>query len=244
MAIGAPDWTQVTMVKFTPSATDFKELAARLGCPAQYDLRGQAIFIDDFENGLYWCEDLNGGSSTIALSTVISASNSHSVELVAGNTSNDYARLYRQIPYLRPAVYGMEAKITAFSDDIDYIYLAFDYKTITMGYTANLRFNHREHLLEVEQQSGVWYEVTDQCRKSYPFCNPFNYVKIVADTENHNWVRIIFNETEYDVSDIPLFQYARALDPAIAFWIKVENLDTKIAGEYVDDVVITIDEPL
>lgn len=242
MAHGTEDWGVTSGLKTTYKLSDMGELAVRLGSIVSFDRRGDVVVLDDFEaSTLKWHTIRVGTGAAAALSTTAARNGSQSLKLTMGDAENDTTYAYRYAPN---PVLGKIGGEYSFS-------LGADLKLLT--HTLLLRdgaYQHDPYIIYYPQDNILGYhdsdggitELTDSLDLyEYPFF--FNTWKLVVDFKKEEYVRAIVNEVEYDLSGISYKKTVSATTPLFRLALAVVNNSAGNHHVYVDDVIITQNEP-
>lgn len=243
MAHGTPDYGITAGRVTTHQLTDLGELAARLGSPITFDRRGDVIFWDDFECGAgKWVLGSSGAGGAAALSTERARSGESSIKLTAGSDVNEQASMQHvaAFPVLSPL--GMEASFN-FASVCEWIEFAFSVVYADRVIFPFIRYNHQAGTLQYRDSSGAQVTIAT-VGTADTTATLFNTMKVVVDTQEEEFVRVLFNENAYDLSGIACQSSASAAWRKALVEIQLEGHtgDNDIA--YVDDVIFTQNEPL
>jgi len=245
---GWPDYTRVTglVENYDEYAQNYPvgmgDGAARMGSIKTYDMRGRVIFMDDFEATVLKWERANvgvGGSQ--ALDTLHARNGNQSCRLTTNTGAGRQSQITRYIPQPRMARIGLEMSF--------YIPISFGIFEILLrsfdGGDANytgVRFVEATRTIEYLDDVGAWVDTgfVWDANNRYGI---FNTLKFVIDYQQDEYVRILYNYQELDLTGIPTQWFGWAIDPrmqlmANAVGDNINNIDC-----YVDDVIATTMEP-
>jgi len=237
-----PDYTSKWKNKTISSLVDNGELAARLGNIDTFDRRGNVIWMDDFEDNINkWAQTTLGTGAAVSLSTVKAHTGGSSCKLTTGDNTANSTFIYKQLAYPATGKMGLELAVQH-HESIKYIDIVLHFYTGTRCYSAQLRYDVDDEDLEFRNLAGAFINLNattvPQSEETL-----FNVYKIVCDSALNKWVRIIVNDTEYDVSEYFMWDAADATAPYLLVSIAItpdinDNLDC-----YVDNVIVTQNEP-
>lgn len=221
---------------------DLGELASRLGSIVTYDRRGSVYWFEDFENGIEGIfPQTSGVGAEVRLTHKYVFRGLLSAKLTGGSDSTLSAGILKRIAPALLTTYGLEATVSVESD-VDFIRLGFQYNT---GIT---RYN------------GAFYiDVTTQ--KLYYLSNAFTLVvidsaliedndptlfftaKVVIDLVNNKYIRALFNQTEYDLTNIGIYSVADTTIPRIEASVFCFSVSGSNGIAYVDNIIVTVGDP-
>ncbi len=242
MAHGTPDWGVTAGRVTTYQLTDLGELAARLGSPITFDRRGDVIWWDDFECGFsHWLTTPSGAGATAALSTARARNGRTSALLVAGSDANHSEQMVHRQAVPTLSRLGSEFSFSLDTNDHT-INLIVRTQDGTTQATYSVRWDGVLNVLQY-QDSGAAL-VTFATNIILPEDETlFNTFKLVVDASTGQYVRFLLNESSYSLSGI-----GGRVDPvAAAPMEEVFIVNTGLAGfnaaAYIDDVILTQNEP-
>jgi len=224
------------------SVTDLGELAVRLGGIVHFDRRGDVVFLDAFEEGLLkWGATYVGAGAGVALSNVLARSGGWSVLLTAGSDGGRYATISHVIPYPVLSRFGLECSF-CIDNNLAALTMAFSlYDGVNLR-TAALKYDYVGKALQYKNDVG-YYQNLATGLDLFHAGSPFWTWKVVANFGEGTYERAILNETEYDLEGEGLGSEASAVVPNLEVWIQNKGVAGQNAEVYVDDVIITQNEP-
>ena len=218
------------------------ELAARLGSPVRHDRRGQLIYANSFDNGLGNIQSsVYGTGAEVALAPDNTEIGGYSLRLTAGSSSGGMARVWCLLPHLPVSSTGVALR---FQTPQNYTYWdvgVFHYNGTT-GTAAVVRYILADRDLWVMCGEDSWERIDDNLYLSV-LSGLFHYFKLVFDPSTGKYVRLLINNSTYDLSAYNCWQYAettyRHMTPDIRFYGR-ETYNDKL---YLDDMTVTVAEP-
>jgi len=223
-------------------AMGLAELAAIFSPAKRYDRRGQVIYIDSFEAGLIMVDDeYSGTGAGIAVASDRARTGFHSCKLTAGSDGDCYSRIYHAIPYLSTSRFGIEISFTDHLDSEQH-QLRGGINLRDGWYRFRLRYRRPEHDISYWDEDGNWQVIEEDV-----YLSDDNYMfhtaKLVFDAGSGDYVRWMVDNHTGSLAGVP-GQYTVGLGyPAILFWFFVYSTAGKNAVSYVDDLIITQNEP-
>lgn len=221
---------------------DVGEAAARLGSIVTWDRRGNVELLDDFESPVKrWNWATAGTASSIILSSATMRSGSQSLKFTVGVLANNVGYIIKNIPLLNPQKIGIEFSFCVLDEDTRIEYMTYCYDGVTAK-RIGLKITFHDDKLYYYDGAPDWVEfATWKDFFEQKYC--FHTVKIVGDLVNDRHVRLLVDNTEYDMSAIPLRTYASPQAPRIQLDLRVY---ARVNGTFVihlDDFIVTSNEP-
>ncbi len=240
MPRGQPDFGTYAPKSTIAALSDMSELAARLDSVVTHDRRGDVIHIDDFEGTEgKWESTGTGSGKAMALSADTARSGMCSLKLTTGSSIDNYmeARGYFAYPVLGKI--GFEISYSHNGSLKQYLW-TFRLYDGTQYHDAQVRFTQATILLEVND-NGVWRTVQTQSFMSKDYL--FNTLKVVIDFSTKKYVRLITNNSEYDISSYSLTPTTQGTPPHIYVVMRVTTGVAANHSAYLDDFILTQNEP-
>lgn len=243
MAHGQPDFGLYAVKKTVHGLADNAELAARLGSIVTFDRRGDVLWLDGFESPVVkWIVTTDGAGGGAEVSPDAARNGGFSCKLTTDILTDDWVSLSHYLPYPVVSKIGIEVSFTMTTNlksllVAEWLYDGSDF------HSAQVMYFSIDNKLQYLDNRGFFQDlVTDL--DLYTAQTTFHTIKLVIDLETHKYVRVIFNETEYDMSAL---SYAHTPDPAtIPNWRQQITITTGVDAAqsvYVDDVILTQNEP-
>lgn len=243
MAHGTPDWGVTAGRTTVYQLTDMGELAARLGSIVTFDRRGDVIWLDDFESGRRgWSAILSGAGAAADISLVAARSGAASCRLVSGTDAGKSATIAHRDRLPVSAGLGMEASF-ALGDHIGnltFVYQAYDGVNVT---DWRVKWSDTDRKLAY-RDADLNYVTLATGVDIFVNATLFNTVKMALDAASGEYARIIFNSATYALPGVAARVTADATEPQIRVEVGlggVEGFNNKV---YLDDVILTQNEPL
>lgn len=242
MAHTLPDYTTKYKLATIFGQIDNAELAARLGSILTFDRRGNVIWFDDFERiALMWEEALAGVGAAAAISTEWARSKSTSCKLTAGIGAAGLSKIFKYFQYAILSNFGAEISFTS-NDSITYFFIDLSCFTGTVGRLGAVFYYPATTTLKYMDSTGA--EITLTTSLSLNATNKvFNTIKLVIDPLNNEYKRIILNDFVFDMSGIALRSWATGTTNGLRVQCTNKSLDAANQSIYVDDFILTQNEP-
>ena len=242
MAHGLPDFGVYTPKVTVSALADMAELAARLGSIVTFDRRGDLVWFDDFRSGIMKWYYSGTGDRGSAVATAARARNgAFSCLITTGDQESDYAQIAHRSPYQVAGRLGIEASFTLDDNMAEYLLELVVYNGATY-YSCKCIFDPTTNELKVGD-SADFHVVGSNVA---PFISDylFNTMKIVANFgSTKKYLKLIFNELEYDISAYDLFTDTDDTGAHLAVNFKVQTNVADAKTIYVTDVIVTQNEP-
>lgn len=242
MPHGAPDDSNVVKTGRIFRLDDMSELAVRLGSFVTYDRRGDVIFADSFEDGDYrWLLNYINYPAYKVISIDYAKSGAVSCKITTAPYQNSMAGILCVLMYPLATEMGMEFSYLYDSNasyvDGDFV---ITYNDVTYHYSY--RHDVQNKAIYIYTQDG--FVKVDDTKLSKWGVEYFVPTKIVANLEAERYERLMLGSREYDLSDYSPYIYPYGEVDKITVSISVQasrNYETIL---YVDDVVLTVNEPV
>lgn len=241
MPHGKPIWLIAQQKKATHEWADLDELPARLGSPVRYDRRGDIIFIESFEDGVSnWNITLSGDGAVVDLSSVYSRTGLFSARLVAGTDNSRQALIQRSYPY--PVLSGLGFEVSfRFGSVVETFDIRLYLYDGTQFHYGAIRWDDTVNEIKYLDSAGAWQTLaTTKNFSGAPVY--FHTLKLVIDPVSLVYVRVLLNETLYDMSGIGLRTSSSGVLPSLISYIQVIGRAGNNDSMYIDDVIVTQNE--
>jgi len=242
MARGHPDWGQATPTETISLVADLGELAVRLGALSVYDRGGNVVWADGFEFGLSpWLPQTDGTGALVEIVSEPTYSGESACKLTGGSDGWARAGVLKRI---RPPVLGRFGAELTFS-------IATPNDNVEIRIQHNDGVNRRRYFIKlIESTDELQYLDADgnyQKFAEYILANDdaylFHTCKAFVDLENHEYVKFMINQQSYDLSGIACETVADTTNPRLEVTIYVTSRAGSNDVIYVDNVIITMNEP-
>lgn len=225
-----------------PMTGDLAELAARLGSVVTHSREGSIVHIETFEHGLGpWNPTGYGTGAEIYISTTAYRSSGYSCKMTAGSDGSAAAKIFRKFPYPQLGMYGLEFSWQN-GQAPDNIQCRLAYYDGTNEHQFSIRYRAAEQDLQVKDSTNTFQTFATGIDLMPGFAG-FQTFKLVADFENDEYVRLILNETEHDLSDYTPYIFAETDAPNVRVDIILWGNSGANNWCFVDDLILTQNEP-
>ena len=221
---------------------DNAELAARLFSINTYVRSGSIVWMDDFEDNInHWCKTAVGTGASVVLSDEAARNGKYSAKMTTPSDTADYCSLQRAIGMLNTSKIGFELSY-ADQDDNTRLSIMIAIYDGTTEYYGILRISEAAGTLEIWDDIINNYVTLDTLTIDSEICT-WNTMKLIIDMDSLYYVRGYFNNEEYDLTAYRLRDVALATSPRIAVAVLLHRTVADNYHVYVDDAIITQNEP-
>lgn len=241
MARGQADFGAYTAETYLAGLSDMAELAVRLGSIVIFDRRGKVIDLDDCEGTLFkWYPTLVGDGAAIFDSTN-PKSGSQCIKLTSGGGLGDHAAIEKRFPPLASQILGFEICFSQ-PDTDTYLDIIITYHDGTNSHSGKLRIDFNAKTISYWEGAAIYTKIldVDEFHEGTFFYYP---IKLVVDLSLNYFKRLLFAGTEYDLSTYPLRTTGSGAAPHFSFTLDLVRRTGAGGDIYIDDSIITEDEP-
>lgn len=242
MAHGGPDWSTGGQISTVHTIEDLGELAARLGSIDTFDRRGNVLAFDDFESGIgKWYRSGDAGYD-ISWDGNHGRNGGFCCKIMTGGAAGRVAYIYRRFGYPVLSRLGFEFSFATFLFG-RYLELKTDLQTAAGLHSPAIRYVALTDTFEYNDDAGIYQTIPDLTWRPMDTAWGFDTIKLVVDYISNEYVRLIVNNQVIDLSGI---SYQVGTVPAIPYGTLEIRLTTDVAAQartWVDDVIVTQNEP-
>ena len=218
------------------------ELAARLGSIDTFERQGTVFHMDNMEHTLgNWVIGIDGAGGAVTRSTQSYLSGTSSCKILTGAVGGNYANITKRLPYPVISRNGMEANVALVGDDFLFD-MMIDYSTGTALKRYGIRFDEPDSELQIHTPEDS-YETFETNIDLIRTEKAFNFIKLVIDAVNEKYVRLIINETTYDLSAYAPETIVTGISKSIYTHFTLVTAAAASKTCYIDNVIITTNEP-
>jgi len=176
-----------------------EELAARLGSIVPHDLRGNVIFMEDFETEeTEWTLDEDGGDSLASRQTRRKYQGNWAMKLLADDVANAYAGMSRLIHIPGLAKYAQYGRFL-WDENLQRVRFRNHFLVEGVNYYVGMRYSLPTTTLEIESGDDAWVSVATDLSIGegtavwYP-------ITLIYDLSTLKYDKLKIAEYEYDIS--------------------------------------------
>ena len=242
MGHGYPDYGIASPLATVFILQDLAELAARLGSILTFDRRGNVTFLEDFEGSLErWITHFEGTGGKVESTAAAARSGAFAAALTTGNLIGKYAYISHWMPM--PILSRMGAEFSfCWWWYASIVQLDFNYATPDGGYRAQVRYNWQEQKIEYCPGDFDWQTLATGIKLERGN-QLFHTIKVVADFPRKKYTRLILDSTSLDLSYLDLATYPPVSYPRLVLEIRTVAAENQNVLTYIDDAIITQNEP-
>ena len=245
---GWPDYTRVTglVENYDEFGHNYPigigDGAARLGSIKTFDMRGRLWWMDDFQpTTLHWPTSSVGVGGSQALTNLYAKTKDHSVALVSNTGAGRESQMIRHLSQPRHRKLGIEMSFSALANfgTIEFIIELFEGgDSVQVG----LQFDEGAMDINYMDDVGAWIN-THMFWADMGSLDLFHTCKIVFDYDTREYIRVLFDDQEFQMPGIPIFAPGLLWDPQMI--IRIDNVGDGVnnVAACIDDVIITTMEP-
>jgi len=242
MPRGQRDFGGTSPTTTIAGVSDMGELAVRLGSPVTFDRRGDVILLDDFEDNINkWVQTHVGVGGAIALSNDTCKNGARSCKFTTGNVIGNACSIERYMSYPVSGRFGFEISFTYESNFSQWEWL------LQLNDGA---FYHLAEITYVDATGTLYYRDSTPADVAivaglslYEVDELFHTIKLVVDFDNDKYIRLILNNTEYDLSAYSFEKKADATNQRLFTRVRAYTATAANNVMYLDDAIWTQNEP-
>ncbi len=224
------------------SIQDLGELAVRLGSPVVYQRLGTVVYIEDFSNGLGRWNFGYINSGFESLETKYFLSKGFSLKLGSGATNNSTVEAVSQFQPFSLDKVGLEVSFSLESGLGEIIFQIL-YYTETTGYIGAVKYDPGiTNKLYYLNSSGVYTAFSDELLLEL-YEKFFHTCKLVVDFGSNQYVRFYLDNFSYSLGLLDLKHDTTSTRRMFVIDIQVNNKTSGAMTGYIDNVIVTINEP-
>lgn len=242
MPHGYPPWSGVKKQTVFSIPIDLAELAVRLGSIVTHDRRGDVVFMEGFDEGYQkWLVSYGGGGAAVQVSTDTARSGAYSVKLTTGKAAGGHGSLDKYHPRPVLSKVGLEAHFAPTTADPAVHETIYHY-TGAGYYVFEVRYDHSTEKLQYLTGPATWEDIAKDLA-FFPNKSSFNMMKLVVDLEANEFERVIFNDNGYTLPGVGGLWVGGASAPYLAIGVCAKGDASGNYTVYLDDVILTQNEP-
>jgi hypothetical protein len=253
--IGMPDYSSPKPYGQAPigpiyTLSDLGELAVRLGSIDSFDRRGNVLWFDDFENGLNKWHSTSPHTGKTELRTTTARNGALSLYMETYPSSEATRSITRYLPYPVLSRVGLECSFAALGDlgadtagngrVIQEIRFFDGSKCYT--FSSYYHGGDRYEIVIVDKDAGDVVLRTKRFFHDGGYTT-FDTFKLVADLPNKKYARLLVDDDVFSLGEYQPQEISDSSAPHLEIWILLTTYRNFPAWIYVDDVIVTQNEP-
>lgn len=241
MPRGLPDAANVVVQHEGHALDDMAELAVRLYSPVVFSRSGKVLYLDDFESGLgAWTLAAPGAVGEILLTSEDVYFGGHACKLLTHDVGASIASISKRFPPVDLQVLGGQMCFAVVTG-VKWLDFEIRLEDGVDSYYFNARYEHTTGKLYVQTGMFAYTEFADHGVLTEGL-GIYHHVKLYVDTESKAFVRLLFDNVEYNLSGYTPATQPNPISPREDVWIRVTSQDDVSGMVYVDSIVLTTDE--
>lgn len=238
-----PDFGISTMGSSVSVIADLGELAARLGSPNLYDRQGNTFYIQSWEHGLgNWVTFSHATQKEPYVATFNLLRSPYVIALEQNGTTSTPTGIQTAVPHFTSGILGLEARFLykASFRWLDLSFTTYDGNDLR---TAEIRIDVPEKKLYYRDDQNDWVEFGDL--PDFNTTTPtWNFVKLVTDFNKDTYIRFIYNNTSFPLTDIPFYTTDSSVEKCLRLVIGLVGVFGTTGRVLVGDIIVTSNEPI
>jgi len=227
--------TQVTI-------TDMSELAVRLGSINRFDRTGVVIFEEGFQYGIgRWIQNSSAEDNYVVPSANYFSIVPYAALLATTDDLNVYSGIYTRLPIPYTSSMGFEWHVK-FYDEAMLFYFWVQLYTGSVEYRVVFRIDVEDKRIDILAKDEKYHIVyTDEL--NFGSDSPFHVFKVVVDFVNEIHIRMVIDGVDVDLTDYPIWTDTEDTSPHLYLYFSNNPGPSTINRIYLDNIIITMDEP-
>ena len=240
--IDYPDFGVATLPHQMDLVISLSEEAVRLGSSHLFERTGNVLFIEKFNNGLTtWLPIDDEYGSYVVLMAEPVCFGYYSVKLHVAQHSSAKAGIKRTFPYPNIAPFGCEFWFK-FISDTDDLRLKLTYTDSTTIHSAEIKIKPVPGEVYYLDADNEWIQFGSPDVDTSGYYG-WHVAKLVADFINGYYDRFVMDDINYNLNDIKLNEVIGTYYPMVSVEI-ANHYSAAIANDiYIDNIIVTINEP-
>lgn len=241
MSHGAPDYSNVRKEGLVFRIDDMAELAVRLGSIVSFDRRGDVYWFYGFNEGIGdFVQTKVGANSNVELVSTMYEHPPFSCRVKVSASVGGYCSIKRRLAIPKTTNIGAQAslRISAATKDIR-IYLVSS--NGTNRYESVVALKPLDQKIQIYDGSLGWVDVATNL-PAYTNISHFVHMKVVMNIDTNKYVRVMLDNTEYDVSTNVTKTVADTTARSIFTEIMNVTNESTIDSVFVDNIIVTVNE--
>jgi hypothetical protein len=237
-----PDYIQGSTPHQNPIEITLAELAIRLGFPHVFERTGNVLFYETFEYGISdWFPSGSAAPNYPVLSShgLLNSPYSCKLQIVASGAA--YSQIAKDVAYPYLTTYGLELAFRPL-DEFGYFMFGYQVYTGTHRYSVWCRYYDTDNKWYIYDETGAFQEIA-----TYPIgtwdISVWHPVKVVVDLDNLRYTRFSYDANDLSLASYPLNVVASAVTPRLEIGITLGQVGVELSSVYVDNIILTINEP-
>lgn len=217
------------------------ELAGRLGSPVTWDWRGNVLLLNMFGSGQGAIFHYHAGTgSSVEISPTTFITDGFSLHCEGGDADGDYAGYDGRLGVNPSGRFGF-ALAWAADGNFEEFTVSLWINVDGTAYLGRVRYTRGSNTLAYMDSAGSYQTIATPTYSANVYA--FNRIKLVVDLTAETFLRVLWNDQEYDLSAYALRAFAGLPQGTLEYQFRVDPGTTAQTGMYIDHHVITVNEP-
>lgn len=219
------------------------ELAVRLGSPVTFDRSGNVLFQECFEGGLANWEHNSYPSGANAVPTArFHSIKPYAIKLHTTTDDNSYSGIKRGLPFPYLSRMGFEFHYKQIAA-INNLFIRLYFYTGTKVYTVTLELKQNDDEIVLTGHPNIPNVICNYKLSQVNYA-PFHVFKIVFDLSTGYHYRMVIDDLDYNISSITIPYGATSIKAHMYILFYLYSFEESAKTCYIDNLVLTIDEPM
>lgn len=238
-----PDYIQQSTPHENPVEITIAELAIRLGYPAVFERTGNLLYYETFEYGISDWFPLGSAADNYPVLAARGLLNSpYSCLLQINSGPAGYSQIAKNVAYPYLTTYGFELAFRP-TDEFGRFMIGIQVYTGTYCHEMFARYDNTVNTWSIYTGVATWTVIA-----TYPMgtsdISVWHPVKLVGDFDNLQYGRFSYDAEDVGLSSYALVSSASAVTPRLEIGATLSQVAAETAGTYVDNVILTMNEPI
>jgi len=237
-----PDYTTKYKLTTIFGQIDTGELAARLGSIVTFDRRGYIVWMDDFEDtDVHWFVAGSGTGYAMARSADRARNGAYSMKVTCGSDASlqGCMRRYLMLPVSSNMGFELSFSMDSYIKNFVITIRWFDGTYNNYSY---VKIDIENGKIQVRTSAGVYVDIVTGIT-FVANAGIFYTMKVVYNFVTRQYIRLIFGNTSYDLSSYYIDRTTNTTYPRLDLFIDAYGTSGQNAELFVDDVIVTQNEP-
>jgi len=238
-----PDYLQGALPHENPVEITRAELAIRLGFNNVFERTGNVLWYETFENGMGdWFKGANGPANIPVLSSRGLLNSPYSALLQITFSDTSYSSIAKYVAYPYITTFGLEVSFRPLSV---FGTLMFGYQIYTgaIRYSVWIRYNCVTSIWELYDENGDWQTIGTYDLGTSDI-SVWHTAKVVVDMVNLRYARLSYDAVDNAIAQYGVESVASTIRPGLELSMSLGEVTSNIGSVCIDNVILTMNEPI
>ena len=230
-----------------PSSTryplaDLGEQAVRLGSPVTFDRRGEVVWFDVCDKGLAPYDISGSGTGNkVEVSVFYPLHGGYNLQLTAGSDADHLSQINKLVSNLAMRQAGVEVAFFV-TEGVEKFYIHLARHTGIQETISRIQVDCENLTLSYLGSDNAYHSFADI---SEPRDNwgVYHHLKMAMDYDRGSYLRVIYDEKQYDLSDYALFTGSSVQIACYRLYCRITGRLDFNDTAYIGHVIVTGNEP-